>query len=174
MFVGADVLVWSALIILAYIGAISVERLAARSMWLMDLTGQLGRLTDRCGLYRLTPLKQVCLGKYRSPMSFITTSWRVERGGVFRMGLEHGVYCPGGRWLLYVILFPLGMLNSAALALITALIFAEDVLKWGRWSIRLAGAALAAFGAVVLLMPKVLPTMLERPRNRTGHADTAP
>jgi predicted metal-binding integral membrane protein DUF2182 len=42
--------------------------------------------------------------------------------GAVRMGIEHGVYCLGCCWLLFVILFPLGMLNIAALAALTLLI----------------------------------------------------
>jgi predicted metal-binding membrane protein len=39
------------------------------------------------------------------------------------MGLEHGVYCLGCCWLLFVILFPLGVMNVPAMVLLAALIF---------------------------------------------------
>jgi predicted metal-binding membrane protein len=161
MFVGAYLLVWSALGILAFGGAVAAERLAERSMWLMDHAAQLGGVVlILAGIYQLTPLKRVCLGKCRSPLSFITTSWRDGRGGAFRMGLEHGLNCAGCCWLLFVILFPLGMLNLAALALITALIFAEKVLPWGRGLSLVVGAALVVYGIVVLVMPDALPTTM--------------
>jgi predicted metal-binding membrane protein len=76
------------------------------------------------------------------------------------MGIEHGLYCAGCCWLLFVILFPLGMLNIAALALITALIFAEKSLPFGLRLSRVAGAALVAYGLLVLFMPDALPTMM--------------
>lgn len=52
--------------------------------------------------------------------------------GAFRMGLEHGVYCLGCCWLMFVILFPLGIVNLVAMALVTALILAEKSLSLGR------------------------------------------
>jgi predicted metal-binding membrane protein len=48
------------------------------------------------------------------------------------MSLEHGIYCLGCCWLLFVILFPLGMMKVAAMALITLLIFAEKSLPLGQ------------------------------------------
>jgi predicted metal-binding membrane protein len=161
VFVGAYLLVWSALGILAYLGAVLAERLAGRSMWFMDNAGRIGGVVlIAAGLYQLTPLKQLCLAKCRSPMAFIMTSWRSGYGGAFRMGIEHGLYCAGCCWLLFVILFPLGMLNIAALALITALIFAEKSLPFGLRLSWVAGAALVAYGLLVLFMPDALPTMM--------------
>jgi hypothetical protein len=58
-----------------------------------------GALLVLAGLYQLSPLKRVCLTECRSPLSFILSSWRDGRGGAFRMGLEHGIYCLGCCWL---------------------------------------------------------------------------
>ena len=44
------------------------------------------------------------------------------------MGLEHGAYCLGCCWLLFVILFPLGIMNLVVMGFLTALIFAEKTL----------------------------------------------
>jgi predicted metal-binding membrane protein len=41
------------------------------------------------------------------------------------MGLLHGAFCLGCCWLLFVILFPLGIMNIAAMAVITLIVFAE-------------------------------------------------
>ena len=76
------------------------------------------------------------------------------------MGTEHGLYRAGCCWLLFGILFPLGMLNVAALAVITALIFAEKSLPIGRWLSWVAGAALVAYGVLILVMPHAPPTMM--------------
>jgi predicted metal-binding membrane protein len=161
VFVGAYLLVWSALGLLAYAGAVLAECLADRSLWLMDHAAQLGGVVlILAGVYQVTPLKRICLGKCRSPLGFITTSWRDGRGGAFRMGVEHGLYCAGCCWLLFVILFPLGMLNVAAMALLTALIFAEKSLPLGRRLSGVAGAALVAYGIIVVLLPDALPTMM--------------
>jgi predicted metal-binding membrane protein len=161
VFVAAYLLVWSLLGVLAYAAALLAEELAGRSMWLMDNAGRVGGLVLlAAGIYQLTPLKRLCLAKCRTPLAFLLQSWRDGTGGAFRMGIEHGLYCAGCCWLLFVILFPLGMLNIAVLALVTALIFAEKSLPFGRQLGLIAGVALAAYGALVLVRPEALPTMM--------------
>ena len=76
------------------------------------------------------------------------------------MGLEHGLYCLGCCWLLFAILFPLGLMNVAAMALITLLIFAEKSLAMGTRVAVLAALVLVVYGAVVVAMPAALPTMM--------------
>jgi Predicted metal-binding integral membrane protein (DUF2182) len=88
------------------------------------------------------------------------TSWRDGVTGALRMGLLHGAYCLGCCWLLFVVLFPLGIMNIAAMAVITLVIFAEKVLPWGRPVARATAAALVAYGAMVLVTPHVLPTFM--------------
>jgi predicted metal-binding membrane protein len=148
--------------IVAYALALAGDELAEQSMWLMDNAARIGGVVlIAAGLYQLSPLKNVCLSKCRSPISFILNSWRDGYGGSFRMGLEHGVYCLGCCWLLFVILFPLGMMNIAVLAGITALIFAEKSTAWGRQIATLAAIALIAYGALVILVPEALPMMMD-------------
>ena len=49
-----------------------------------------GGILLAAGLYQLTPLKQACLRRCRSPVAFLTTHWRPGATGAFRMGLAHG------------------------------------------------------------------------------------
>jgi hypothetical protein len=65
-------------------------------------------------------------------MDFIVTSWRDGATSALEMGLLHGAYCLGCCWLLFVILFPLGIMNLGAMAAVTLLIFAEKTLPWPR------------------------------------------
>jgi predicted metal-binding membrane protein len=161
IFVAAYLVIWTLFGVLAYLLALGAERLADRSMWLMDHAARIGGVAlIVAGLYQLSPLKAVCLTKCRSPFQYVLNSWRDGYGGAFRMGLEHGVYCLGCCWLLFVILFPLGMMNVAVLALITALIFAEKALPVGRRISQVAAVALVAYGVLVLVMPDALPTMM--------------
>ena len=88
-----------------------------------------GVILIAAGIYQLTPLKELCLSKCRTPVRFIVTSWRDGTAGAFRMGLFHGIYCLGRCWLLVVILFPLGM-NVGAMAAVTLIILAEKILPW--------------------------------------------
>jgi predicted metal-binding membrane protein len=117
-----------------------------------------GMILIAAGIYQLTPLKDLCLSKCRTPIGFIMTSWRDGASGAVRMGLLHGAYCLGCCWLLFVLLFPLGIMNIAAMAAITLLIFAEKTLPWSRAAARITAAAIVAYGGVVLAAPQFLPT----------------
>jgi predicted metal-binding membrane protein len=161
IFVSAYLLVWSSCGVLAYFLAVGIEQLAAQWMWLMENAARLaGIVLVVAGLYQLSPLKHACLVKCRTPLQFILSSWRDGYGGSFRMGLKHGAYCLGCCWLLFVILFPLGIMNIAVMALVTVLIFAEKSLPSGRLISQIAGVGLIAYGILVMTLPAALPTMM--------------
>jgi predicted metal-binding membrane protein len=160
IFTGTYLALWVAFGVLAYAAAVGAQELAEQSMWFMDNMARIGGgVLIAAGIYQLTPLKSVCLSKCRSPFAFVLGSWREGQGGAVRMGLEHGLYCIGCCWLFFLIVFPLGMMNIAVLAAITALIFAEKLLPYGRQVGIAAGAALIAYGALVVFVPDALPTM---------------
>lgn len=161
IFTGSYLAVWSVVGILAFGGALAAEQLGKQSMWLVDNAARLGGgLLVLTGLYQLSPLKRSCLTKCRTPLGFILSSWRDGYGGAFRMGLEHGIYCLGCCWLLFAILFPLGVMNVAAMAVITLLIFLEKSTRMGWQMAYLAAAVLIVYGALVIFVPGALPTMM--------------
>jgi predicted metal-binding membrane protein len=162
IFTSAYLLVWSVTGIFAYAIAVAGDAVADESTWVMDNAPRLGGgLLIVAGTYQLTPLKDICLSKCRTPVSFIVSSWKDGYAGSFRMGIQHGVFCLGCCWLLFLILFPLGMMNVAVLGLITALIFAEKSLPIGRHIARLAAATLLVYGAVVIFEPDALPMTMD-------------
>lgn len=159
IFVAAYLLVWGLSGVAAYAGALAAEAVAARTALSPATAARIGgTVLVAAGLYQLTPLKDLCLSKCRTPITFIMTSWRDGTTGALRMGLLHGAYCLGCCWLLFVILFPLGIMNIAAMAVITLVIFAEKSLPWSRAVARATAVALVAYGAVVIAVPEVLPT----------------
>ena len=159
IFVAAYLLVWGLSGVTAYFGALAAVAVAARAVLSPATAARVGGIVlVAAGLYQLTPLKELCLSKCRTPMTFIMTSWRDGAAGALRMGLLHGAYCFGCCWLLFVILFPLGIMNIAAMAVITLVIFAEKTLPWGRAAARTAAAALIVCGSIVLAAPQLLPT----------------
>lgn len=161
VFVSAYLLIWTLFGVLAYPLALGSEKLAEQSMWLMQNASRLGGvILVIAGLYQLSPLKRVCLSKCRTPLQFILGSWRNGYGGAFRMGLEHGAYCLGCCWLLFVILFPLGIMNIAVMALLTVLIYAEKSFPIGRQISQAAGVALIVYGVLVTFIPAALPSMM--------------
>jgi predicted metal-binding membrane protein len=160
VFVSGYLLVWVGFGVLAYVAAAGLSVLAMQVPWVMGNAARLGGAVLLVGgLYQVSPLKNLCLTKCRSPLSFILTSWRDGYGGAFVMGLRHGAYCLGCCWLLFAILFPLGLMNIAAMVGLTLLIFAEKSLPWGSAIARVAGGGLAAYGAIVLVSAHGLPGM---------------
>jgi predicted metal-binding membrane protein len=158
IFVGAYLLIWTLFGVLAYLGALTASELAQQVPWIMLNAARIGGSTFvLAGLYQFTPLKRVCLAKCCMPLDFILGSWRDGYTGAFRMGLEHGIYCLGSNWLLFVLLFPLGIMNIAAMALLTALIFAEKVVPQGARIAQFAALALILYGALVIVVPAALP-----------------
>ncbi len=159
VFVGAYLLIWTLFGVVAYPLALGAERLAGQSMWLMNNAPRIsGAFLVVAGLYQLSPLKHICLAKCRTPLQFILSSWCDGYSGAFRMGFIHGAYCLGCCWFLFVILFPLGIMNIAVMALLTALIFAEKSVPLGRQISQITGIVLILYGMLVVLVPAALPT----------------
>ena len=161
-FVGAYLAIWVAFGGVAYALAVGVDRLATDHGWVMDEWQRIGGgLLVAAGLYQLTPLKEVCLRKCRTPIAFIMTSWRDGKRGAVEMGLLHGGYCLGCCWLLFVILLPLGVMNVAAMVVIALLVFGEKCLPSGNRLARAAAIVLVAYGLLVIAVPGALPTTVQ-------------
>src|SRR5262245_34280261 len=162
VFVAAYLLVWACAGMLAYAGIVAAETAAAQLALSPVTTAQIGgAIIMVAGIYQLTPLKDVCLSKCRKPMDFIVTSWRDGAKSAFEMGLLYGSYCLGCCWLLFVMLFPLGIMNVGAMAAVTLIIFAEKTLPWPRLVPYAAAVALVLYGALVITSPQLLPTFQE-------------
>jgi len=112
-----------------------------------------GALVLAAGLYQFTPFKSVCLNHCRSPIGFLMEHWRDGWFGAFSMGLRHGLYCAGCCWLLFVILVPLGLMNLAAMGVVTVVVFAEKTLPRGDRIATVVGVLLVCLGLIVLTYP---------------------
>jgi predicted metal-binding membrane protein len=110
-------------------------------------------------VYELTPLKDVCLGKCRSPLGFLLGAWRDGRAGALRMGAGHGAWCVGCCWALMASLFALGVMSVAWMACVAALIAAEKTLPWRRVATYGTAAILLLLGILVLAAPDVVPAL---------------
>lgn len=160
LFTGAYLALWVGFGVVAFALGALVEVLAEKSDWVAANWARAGgALLLLAGLYQLSPLKDVCLSKCRTPLSFILHSWREGRAGALRMGLKHGVYCLGCCWLLFLVLVPLGVMNLAAMLLVAVVVFAEKALPWGRGMARLAAGGLILYGVLVVVRPELLPTV---------------
>jgi predicted metal-binding membrane protein len=110
-------------------------------------------------LYELTPLKDVCLGKCRSPLGLLLGSWRRGATGAFRMGAKNGAWCVGCCWALMASLFALGVMSIVWMALVAGLIAVEKTLPWCRVATYMSAGILLSLGALLLFAPEAIPAL---------------
>jgi predicted metal-binding membrane protein len=107
--------------------------------------------------YELTPLKDVCLGKCRSPLGLLLGSWRDGWSGALRMGLKNGAWCVGCCWALMASFFALGIMSVVWMAIVAALIAIEKTLPWRRVATYGTTAVLLLLGVLLLFVPDAVP-----------------
>jgi predicted metal-binding membrane protein len=102
-------------------------------------------------LYQLTPLKDACLGRCRSPVAFLLGSWRPGAAGALRMGATHGAWCAGCCWALMASLFALGVMSIGWMAFVAGLVAVEKLLPWRRVALGATTAILGTLGVFLLV-----------------------
>jgi predicted metal-binding membrane protein len=109
--------------------------------------------------YELSPLKQVCLGKCRSPLGFLLGAWRDGGRGAVQMGVKHGAWCTGCCWALMAALFALGVMNLTWMAIVAGMIAIEKTLPWRRVATYTVAGLLLAAGVLLLTAPHLIPAL---------------
>jgi predicted metal-binding membrane protein len=158
VFTGGYLVTWTAAGLVAY-GLFVAGRDVLGGGLTWDGAGRwlAGATLIAAALYELTPAKDACLGRCRSPLGFLVGSWRDGLKGAFEMGARHGAWCVGCCWGLMASLFALGVMSLAWMALVAALIALEKVLPSGR-SVRWATAALLlVLGIALIAAPDAVP-----------------
>jgi predicted metal-binding membrane protein len=110
-------------------------------------------------VYELTPLKDVCLGKCRSPLGLLLGSWRDGLRGALRMGATNGAWCVGCCWALMASLFALGVMSVTWMAVVAGLIAVEKTLPWRRVATYGTAALLLVLGVLLLAAPDAVPAL---------------
>jgi predicted metal-binding membrane protein len=157
-FVGGYLLVWTVFGIVAY-----VLFQLARSLDVDALSWSRGGRYAAAGVitvaavYQLTPVKDVCLGKCRSPLAFAVGSWRPGRVGAAWMGIEHGAWCVGCCWALMATLFALGLMSVMWMVVIAAVIATEKLSPWKRGAYLGVALLLIVLALAVALVPERVP-----------------
>ena len=108
-------------------------------------------------VYELTPIKDVCLGKCRSPLGMLLGSWRDGRSGALGMGVRNGAWCVGCCWALMASFFALGIMSVVWMAVVAGLIALEKTLPWRRVATYATTAALLGLGVLLLAAPHTVP-----------------
>lgn len=158
VFISGYLVVWGAVGAFAYgLSALAGTLLGDTLAWEGSGRWIAGGILLAAAAYELTPLKNVCLSKCRSPLGFLLGSWRSGLSGAFRMGAHHGAWCVGCCWALMASLFALGVMSIAWMALVAALITAEKTLPWGRTVRYGTAGVLVVLGLLLLVTPEAVP-----------------
>jgi predicted metal-binding membrane protein len=157
-FTSGYLVVWAAAGLVAYgVFALGKRVLGPDLAWHGGGRWLAGALLAAAAVYELTPLKDVCLGKCRSPFGFLLGSWRDGVRGAAGMGARHGAWCLGCCWALMVALFALGVMSLVWMAVVAALITVEKVLPWRRAAVWSTTALLLALAIGVFAAPDAIP-----------------
>jgi predicted metal-binding membrane protein len=116
-----------------------------------------GAVLAIAGVYELTPFKDACLGKCRSPLGFLLGAWRDGIAGALQMGAKHGAWCVGCCWALMAALFALGVMSIAWMAFIAALIALEKLIPSRRLATNGTAALLLALSVLLVAAPGLIP-----------------
>jgi len=160
VFTGGYLVTWAAAGVIAFaVGAVATRVAGGDLAW--DEGGRVlaGTTLLVAAVYELTPLKNACLGRCRSPLGALLGSWRDGWSGALRMGAKNGAWCVGCCWALMASLFALGVMSVTWMALVAGLIAMEKVLPWRRPATYGTALVLCVLGLLVLVAPDVVPSL---------------
>jgi predicted metal-binding membrane protein len=110
-------------------------------------------------VYELTPLKDVCLGKCRSPLGLLLGTWRDGKAGALQMGAKNGAWCVGCCWALMASLFALGVMNVVWMVVVAGLVAIEKTLPWRLLATFGTALILAGLGVLLIAAPHAVPAL---------------
>ena len=167
VFTGGYLLTWVGAGLAAFVIGLTATGLAGDALsWERAGRPVAGAVLVIAAGYELTPLKNVCLGKCRSPLGALLGSWRDGWLGAARMGAKNGAWCVGCCWALMASLFALGVMSVVWMAVVAAFIALEKLLPWRRTATYGTAAILLLLGVLVLLAPNALPGLTVPPDGR--------
>ena len=154
VFVSGYLLVWVAVGVVPLAVLVGFREVTGAATWTPRLGGAVLAVA---GAYQFTRWKAACLNACRSPLTFLATH-DFGRGllGTMRAGMSHGAYCLGCCWALMTVLFVVGLMNLAWMAVIAVVFLAEKNWEHGVALTKVVGTALVLFGLAVLVHPALL------------------
>jgi predicted metal-binding membrane protein len=158
LFAGGYLLTWAGAGLLAFGVAVAGRAVAGNALsWEHLGRWAAGGTLLVAAAYELTPIKDVCLGKCRSPLGSLLGSWRAGWSGPIRMGVANGAWCVGCCWALMLSLFALGIMSVPWMAFTAGLIALEKTLPWRRVATYGVAAILLVLGLWLLIDPAAVP-----------------
>jgi predicted metal-binding membrane protein len=161
LFTSAYLVVWAAVGLLSY-GFFELGKTWFGSQLAWDAGGRwvAAGIIAASAVYELTPLKNLCLAKCRSPLGFLLGNWRDGSSGAVVMGARHAAWCVGCCWALMAALFALGVMSLVWMAVIAAVIAAEKTIPWRRSVMWTTTAILLALAVMVAVAPHSVPGLV--------------
>jgi predicted metal-binding membrane protein len=160
LFTAGYLLVWSAVGLTAYLLArIGGQLFGDALAWDRGGRWVAGATLLVAAAYELTPLKDVCLGKCRSPLGFLRGRWRDGLSGAAQMGARHGAWCVGCCWALMASLLALGAMSVVWMAVVAGLIAFEKLIPSRRVATYGTAALLLVLGVLMLAAADVIPAL---------------
>jgi len=158
LFAAGYLLTWTVAGLWAYvIGAIGVAMFGDALAWDQEGRVLAGTTLIVAAVYEVTPVKNVCLAKCRSPLGALLGSWRDGLSGAVRMGARNGAWCVGCCWALMASLFALGVMSISWMAFVAAIIAVEKTIPWRRGITYGIAVALLSIGVLMLVAPDAVP-----------------
>lgn len=157
-FTAGYVLVWSAAGLPAY--ALAVGAAHVTTTHPAAGTAAAAAVFAVNGVYQLSPLKDRCLTKCRSPIGLLLryASYRGPSRHL-RAGAHHGAFCLGCCWSLMLLFMAFGVMNPWAMVGLAAVVTAEKRLPRGPLVARAVGLASLALALAVFWAPLLAPNL---------------
>jgi predicted metal-binding membrane protein len=149
---------WAAAGALVFTAAFALDRVVGHVLdWSRGGRWVAGATLLVAAVYELTPLKDACLGKCRSPLGVLLGSWREGPAGALRMGAQNGAWCVGCCWALMASFFALGIMSAVWMAIVAGFIAVEKTLPWRHVASYGTAAVLLALGLLLFASPDAVP-----------------
>jgi predicted metal-binding membrane protein len=160
-FLGGYALVWTAFGWVAFVGDTMVHATVDRTPWLQQHEWLIaGGTLALAGAFQFSALKDRCLQVCRHPGAFLLRHYERGLPAAFTIGRRHGLFCLGCCWALMLLMFAAGVANLWWMAGLTALMVYEKTGTRVQRAVPMAGIALLACAALVLVHPHWLPAIL--------------
>jgi predicted metal-binding membrane protein len=108
-----------------------------------------GAIFLAAGAYQFSALKRACVTQCQHPFRFFFANWTADPRGVFRLGLQQGLYCLGCCWAMMLLMFAVGVMSILWMAALGAIMTIEKIATTTRFS-RALGAVFCAIGLAMI------------------------
>ena len=150
LFVAGYLMMWTGFSVAAAAAQWTLQHVALMAPATMTVAPRVGAaFLILAAIYQVTPFKYACLARCQTPFGFLMAEWREGDAGAVLMGARHGLFCLGCCWVLMALLFVVGVMNLAWVAVLAGFVLLEKLVA--HHSVSWASAAVLVAGAVWMI-----------------------